>query len=47
MGVSEIVHASSKILRGSLFRHLHMTPGFRRIEKYEQTGSAVTGYSQL
>jgi len=41
MRIDEIAHAMSKILRSSVIRDLHVTPGFMRIEKHEQISRAV------
>ena len=39
--VDQITHADGEVLGGSVVGHLHMAPGFMRVEKYEQIGRAI------
>ena len=41
MDIGKIAHALGEVARGALVRHLHMPPGFVRVEKDEQIGRAV------
>ena len=41
MNIGQITHTSGEIARGSLVCHLHVTPGFVRIEEHEQIGRAI------